>query len=180
MSYTALLLRNISQLSEPNKTEYPTPLYNLLLTQRKNVWRPKKKLCMHAFQTAIPHKFDWASWFFFPFIFYLLIINTPHLKTEMSWISIVGVSSNVIILESSNYKILSWQYSIMFIKQCEIQDNLNQQNFTSNCTFLTKKKKMQKEIPSETYIDLVSLPLQTWNCRPLGGNKTIYANTQSS
>lgn len=48
----------------------------------------------------------------------------------------------------------------MFIKQCEIQDNLNQQNFTSNCT-LTKKKKMQKEIPSETYIDLVSLPLQT-------------------
>lgn len=49
----------------------------------------------------------------------------------------------------------------MFIKQCEIQDNLNQQNFTSNCTFLTKKKKMQKEIPSETYIDLVSLPLQT-------------------
>lgn len=50
----------------------------------------------------------------------------------------------------------------MFIKQREIQDNLNQQNFTSNCTLiLNEKKKNQKEIPSETYIDLVSLPLQT-------------------
>lgn len=69
----------------------------------------------------------------------------------------------------------------MFIKRCEIQDNLNQQNFTSNCTLiLNEKKKIQKEIPSETYIDLVSLPLQTWNCRPLAGKKTIYANTQSS
>lgn len=50
----------------------------------------------------------------------------------------------------------------MFIKRCEIQDNLNQQNFTSNCTLiLNGKKKIQKEIPSETYIDLVWLPLQT-------------------
>lgn len=49
----------------------------------------------------------------------------------------------------------------MFIKRCEIQDNLNQQNFTSNCTLILNKKKIQKEIPSETYIDLVSLPLQT-------------------
>lgn len=48
----------------------------------------------------------------------------------------------------------------MFIKQREIQDNLNQQNFLTNCTFLMKKK-IQKGIPSETYIDLVSLPLQT-------------------
>lgn len=67
----------------------------------------------------------------------------------------------------------------MFIKRCEIQDNLNQQNFLTNGTFLMKKK-IQKGIPSETYIDLVSLPLQTWNCRPLAGKKTIYANTQSS
>lgn len=112
VSYTALLLRNISQLSDPNKTEYPTPLYNLLLTQRKNVWRPKKT--MHA---RIPNCNSTQIWlgklvFFFPFIFYLLIINTPHLKTEMSWISIVGVSSNVIILESSNYKILSIFYYV--------------------------------------------------------------------
>lgn len=46
----------------------------------------------------------------------------------------------------------------MFIKRCEMQDNLNQQNFTSNCTLILNEK---KEIPSETYIDLVSLPLQT-------------------
>lgn len=112
VSYTALLLRNISQLSDPNKTEYPTPLYNLLLTQRKNVWRPKKNYaCTHSklqFHTNLIGQVG----FFFPFIFYLLIINTPHLKTEMSWISIVGVSSNVIILESSNYKILSIFYYV--------------------------------------------------------------------
>lgn len=34
----------------------------------------------------------------------------------------------------------------MFIKQREIQDNLNQQNFTSNCTLiLNEKKKIKKK-----------------------------------
>lgn len=34
----------------------------------------------------------------------------------------------------------------MFIKRCEIQDNLNQQNFTSNCTLiLNEKKKFKKK-----------------------------------
>lgn len=97
------------QSQTKRNTLHPFIIYSLLSVKMSE---DQKKLCMHAFQTAIPHKFDWASWFLFPFIFYLLIINTPHLKTEMSWISIVGVSSNVIILESSNYKILSIFYYV--------------------------------------------------------------------
>lgn len=124
---------------------------------------------MHTFQTPIPHKI-WLGKLVFFLLFFTFWSLIRLIWRQMCWISIVGVSSNIIILESSNYKILSIFYYVY--QTMWNTDNLNQQNFTSNCTLiLNEKKKIQKEIPSETYIDLVSLPLQTWNCRPLAGKK---------
>lgn len=110
VSYTALLLRNISQLSDPNKTEYPTALYIYSLLSVK-MFKDQKKLCMHTFQTPIPHKI-WLGklGFFLLFITFWSLIRL--IWRQMCWISIVGVSSNIIILESSNYKILSIFYYV--------------------------------------------------------------------
>lgn len=82
VSYTALLLRNISQLSDPNKTEYPTALYIYSLLSVK-MFKDQKKI-MHA---HIPNSDSTQNLIgqvgFFSFIFYLMIINKPHLKTDV-------------------------------------------------------------------------------------------------
>lgn len=98
------------QTQTKRNTLHPFIIYSLLSVKMSEDQK-KNYACTHSklqFHTNLIGQVG----FFFPFIFYLLIINTPHLKTEMSWISIVGVSSNVIILESSNYKILSIFYYV--------------------------------------------------------------------
>lgn len=111
VSYTALLLRNISQLSDPNKTEYPTALYIYSLLSVKMFKDQKKNYaCTHS-KLRFHTKFDWASWFFF-LLFFTFWSLIRLIWRQMCWISIVGVSSNIIILESSNYKIFSIFYYV--------------------------------------------------------------------
>lgn len=110
VSYTALLLRNISQLSDPNKTEYPTALYIYSLLSVK-MFKDQKKI-MHA---HIPNS-DSTQNLIGQVVFFLLFFTFWSLIRliwrQMCWISIVGVSSNIIILESSNNKILSIFYYV--------------------------------------------------------------------
>lgn len=110
VSYTALLLRNISQLSDPNKTEYPTALYIYsLLSVKMSKDQKKNYACTHS--KLIPHKI-WLGKLGFFLLFFTFWSLIRLIWRQMCWISIVGVSSNIIILESSNYKILSIFYYV--------------------------------------------------------------------
>lgn len=132
---------------------------------------------MHTFQTPIPHK-NWLGKLVFFLLFFTFWSLIRLIWRQMCWISIVGVSSNIIILESSNYKILSIFYYVY--QTMWNTDNLNQQNFTSNCTLTLNEKKNSKRnsirnLYWPSFASFTNLKLSP-PCR----EKTIYANTQSS